>query len=260
MYEINVKRLFLVFKFNWIKGAKMEDKTETIRIQTDGAKQTVGIHTDITFEIDDKKNATKSSDGKNAESSETDDEVPVYRGTHTEGERDNRRRDPNYYMNGNFHGTNDDDGIRYSDGGNWVRFLPMANGGWTTERYSETFNPQSICICRNNVETHSKLFAYFRSTISIWWFCTIWYWQKIVASVYMWWALDVERHESTIIRFDVTTDWHWRQAGISILRNGLKFLLFLKKIAVFSFWEKSHNFCFVNFYNEIYSWNHLNSQ
>lgn len=129
----------------------MEDKTETIRIQTEGAKQTVGIHTDITFEIDDKnksKNATKS-DGKNAESGEDDDdtEVPVYRGTHTEGERNNfnRRRDPNdYYMNqGNFHGTNDDEGIKYADAGTWVRFLPMGNGAWTTERYSESI-PQSI--------------------------------------------------------------------------------------------------------------------
>lgn len=141
----------------------MEDKTETIRIQTEGAKQTVGIHTDITFEIDDKKNATKSSDGKNAESSETDDEVPVYRGTHTEGGSSNfnRRRDPNYYGHGNFYETNDnDDGFRYSDGGNWVRFLPMANGGWTTERYSETFNPQSICTFLNNVKTHSKLFVF----------------------------------------------------------------------------------------------------
>lgn len=184
-YIFNVRLTF--YTFNQIKGAKMEDKTETIRIQTEGAKQTVGIHTDITFEIDDKKNETKPSDGKNAESSETDDEVPVYRGTHTEGERNNfnRRRDPNYYMNGNFHGTNDDDGIRYSDGGNWVRFLPMANGGWTTERYSESFNPQSIRTYWNNVKTHSKLFAHFRSTISIWWICAVWYWPKVVASVYM---------------------------------------------------------------------------
>lgn len=127
----------------------MDEKTETIRIQTDGAKQTVGIHTDITFEIDDKKkNATKSTDGKNAESSEDDDtEVPVYRGTHTEGERNNfnRRRDPNdYYMNqANFHGTNDEDSIKYADAGTWVRFLPMSNGAWTTERYSESFTPQS---------------------------------------------------------------------------------------------------------------------
>lgn len=125
----------------------MDDKTETIRIQTDGAKQTVGIHTDITFEID-KKNATKSTDGKNAEKDEDDDrEVPVYRGSHTEGERRNYnpRRDPNdYYMHqANFHGVNDEDGVKYADAGTWVRFLPMANGAWTTERYSETFNPQS---------------------------------------------------------------------------------------------------------------------
>lgn len=128
----------------------MDDKTETIRIQTDGAKQTVGIHTDITFEID-KKNHTKSADGKNAESVEDDDdtEVPIYRGTHTEGDRNdmNRPRDPNdYYMNrANFHGVNDEEGMRYggAGAGTWVRFLPMANGGWTTERYSESFKPQS---------------------------------------------------------------------------------------------------------------------
>lgn len=126
----------------------MEDKTETIRIQTDGAKQTVGIHTDITFEIDDKnKNGTKSTDGKNAESDEDDDtEVPVYRGTHTKSERNNfnRRRDPHDYYQANFHGTNDDEGIKYADAGTWVRFLPMANGAWTTERYSESITPQSI--------------------------------------------------------------------------------------------------------------------
>lgn len=128
----------------------MEDKTETIRIQTEGAKQTVGIHTDITFELDDKKNDTKSTDGKNAESSEDDDtEVPVYRGSNTQSDRNNfnRRHDPNdYYMNqANYHGTNDEDNIRYGDAGTWVRFLPMANGGWTTERYSESFTPQSTC-------------------------------------------------------------------------------------------------------------------
>ena len=130
----------------------MEDKTETIRIQTEGAKQTVGIHTDITFELNDKKNDTKKTDGKNAESGEdTEDEVPVYRGSHTEGanrNKFNRRYDPNdYYMNqANFHGTNDDDSIKYADAGTWVRFLPMANGGWTTERYSESFIPnQSTC-------------------------------------------------------------------------------------------------------------------
>lgn len=124
----------------------MEDKTETIHIQTEGAQQTVGIHTDITFEINDKKNTTKPNNGKNAESGEDDDtEVPVYRGTPTEGERNNfnRRRDPNYYTNrANFHGVNDEN-IKYGDAGTWIRFLPMANGGWTTERYSESFTPQS---------------------------------------------------------------------------------------------------------------------
>lgn len=131
----------------------MDDKTETIRIHTDGAKQTVGVHTDIVFEID-KKNDTKRTDGRNAESTENEDdtEVPVYRGTHTEGERTSydRRRDPNdYYRHqanfhqANFHGVNDEDSVKYGDAGTWVRFLPMANGGWTTERYSETFSPQS---------------------------------------------------------------------------------------------------------------------
>lgn len=128
----------------------MDDKTETIRIQTEGAKQTVGIHTDITFEIDGKKNSTKPTDGKNAESEEDDDtEVPVYRGSHTDNDRNNynRRRGPDDYYTNNaqFHGTNDEDSIKYADAGTWVRFLPMANGGWTTERYSESFTPQSTC-------------------------------------------------------------------------------------------------------------------
>lgn len=127
----------------------MDDKTETIRIHTDGAKQQIGIITDITFEIDKKNDTKKTTDGRNAESSENDDdtEVPVYRGTHTEGERTSydRRRDPNdYYRHqGNFHGVNDEDSVKYGDAGTWVRFLPMANGAWTTERYSESFTPQS---------------------------------------------------------------------------------------------------------------------
>lgn len=131
----------------------MEDRTETIRIQTNRGKQTVGIHTDITFELDDtKKNHTKQMNGKTAESDENDDsEVPIYHGLHTEGERNNfnRRNDPNgYHINqAKFSGTNDDDNSKYytDAGGTWVRFLPMANGGWTTERYSESFIPQSIC-------------------------------------------------------------------------------------------------------------------
>lgn len=130
----------------------MDEKTETIRIQTEGAKQTVGIHTDITFELDDnnKKNDTRKTDGKNAESGEDDSEVPIYRGTHTQGDRNhfNRRYDPNYYMNQeHVHGqTNNDDNYKYADAddGTWVRFLPMSNGGWTTERYSESIIPQSI--------------------------------------------------------------------------------------------------------------------
>lgn len=135
-------------QINFIRiGGRMDDKTETIRIHTDGAQQTVGIHTDITFELD-KKNDTKVTDGRNAESSENDDtEVPIYRGTHTEEERRSydRRRDPNeFYRNqANFHGVNDEDSVRYGDAGTWVRFLPMANGAWTTERYSESFTPQS---------------------------------------------------------------------------------------------------------------------
>lgn len=172
----------------------MDDKTETIRIQTDGAKQTVGIHTDITFEID--KNSTKSTDGRKAESDEDNDdtEVPIYRGSHTEGDRNNigRRRDPNdYYMHhnqpNNFHGVNDED--RYGDAGTWVRFLPMANGAWTTERYSETFpNPQSIfSIVKFPIKKKfikiTQLF--YRSQISIWWICAVWYWPKIITTVYL---------------------------------------------------------------------------
>lgn len=122
----------------------MDENPDTIRIQTmDGSKQTVGIHTDITFEIDDKKNVSKpSTDGKNAESGETDDEIPIYRGTHTEGDR----YDPNGYgMNRpGFHGVNDEDETNNGDSGVWIRFLPSSNGGWTTERYSESFKPQSM--------------------------------------------------------------------------------------------------------------------
>lgn len=124
----------------------MEDKM--IRVHTDGAKQTLGVHTDITFEINDSKNKSKKMDGKNAESDEDDDvEVPIYRGTHTENDSNNfnRRYDSNnhrHHMNRpSFHGVNDEE---HHDTDTWIRFLPSASGQWTTERYSESFNPQSM--------------------------------------------------------------------------------------------------------------------
>lgn len=99
-----------------------DDQTETIRIHTDGTKQTVGIRTDITFEITDNKNSTKNS----TEQEDDDEEVPVFKGNGNPV--GNRRNLPNQPS---FHGINDDP-LPY-DAGTWVHFFPMQNG-WTTER------------------------------------------------------------------------------------------------------------------------------
>lgn len=125
------------FQFEHIFSDKTKDTVED-RITTNGNKQTVGIHTDITFEIEDKKNGSKTTDGKNAEDDDDDEEVPIYRGTDSERDRSkfDRRYDPTtHHLNQpNFHGTNDE-ANNGGDAGTWVRFFPKTNG-WTTERYT----------------------------------------------------------------------------------------------------------------------------
>lgn len=126
----------------------MDDKRVLVKTDTNG-EQAVGIHTDITFEIDEKKNQSKKSDGRTVEGEDVDSdvEVPIYRGTHTDQERDpyNRRFNPNYYPNRPRYpssGVNDEE----QDTITFIRFLPSSNGQWTTERYSESFIPQSMLI------------------------------------------------------------------------------------------------------------------
>lgn len=114
--------------------AHTEERTETIKINTNGnGKQTVGIRTDITFEIADDKNGTAKSEGRETNN---DDEVPVVRSgdgviyTSDGAKKADERID--FDMNKPiYHRTNDEnfDGT----GGTWVNFFPMASS-WTTER------------------------------------------------------------------------------------------------------------------------------
>lgn len=110
---------------------------ETVKIKTQGtgSKQTVGVHTDITFDVSD-KNDTKPSDGRKAEEEDDDEEVPVFKGTESAGGRTdtNRRYNPKSFRpNPNLYGVNDEaDNFGNGDTGTWVRFLPSYNG-WTTE-------------------------------------------------------------------------------------------------------------------------------
>lgn len=135
----------------------MDDKKILVRSESNG-DQAVGIHTDITFEVDDKKkNQSKKSDGRtvDGEDPDSDDEVPIYRGMHTDQERDrdfyNRNNDRRYNPNMNpnrprYPGVNDE-----QDTVTFIRFLPSSNGQWTTERYSESFIPQSMLIDTNGL-------------------------------------------------------------------------------------------------------------
>lgn len=99
-------------------------------MKTSGHKQSVGIHTDITFELTENKT--------NAESTEDDNrEVPVFLGTDVGngGNQLGRRYDPNSNRP-IFYGTNDDaNGFAGGDAGTWQQFYPPANE-WTTEKYS----------------------------------------------------------------------------------------------------------------------------
>lgn len=113
----------------------VDDRTETIKINTGGGggKQTVGIRTDITFEISGDKNDTKF-EGKEAGS---DDDVPIVRsgGGASYGDEDIRRSDDRIDFDSNkpiYHRTNDEN---YDGGahGTWVNFFPITSA-WTTER------------------------------------------------------------------------------------------------------------------------------
>lgn len=128
----------------------MDEKKILVKTDTNG-EQAVGIHTDITFGIDEKKNQSKKPDGRTVagEDIDSDDEVPIYRGTHTDQERDrdlyHRRYNPSNFQPNRpkYPGANDEE----LDSITFIRFLPSANGQWTTERYSESFIPQSMSMC-----------------------------------------------------------------------------------------------------------------
>lgn len=119
-----------------------EEKTETIKINTSGpGKQTVGIRTDITFEIADDKNGTKA-EGRDADSDDSD-HVPIIRSDREgqgqgtvyadQGQGDGRTSG-NVDFNANppiYHRTDDEN---YNGaGGTWVSFFPVSST-WTTER------------------------------------------------------------------------------------------------------------------------------
>lgn len=119
-----------------LKIARNDDTTEMIKIKTHGAKQTLGVHTDITFEVNETKNDTKKSDGRKAEGEDAEDEeVIIYKGTGDDRNNFNRRHDPSMFRP-NLYEINDETvSIGGADSGTWVRFLPSSNG-WTTERYT----------------------------------------------------------------------------------------------------------------------------
>lgn len=99
-------------------------------VKTSGAKQTVGIHTDITIQLSDNK-----TDGQNADEDDNE-EVPVFLGTDLANGRTTfeRRYDPKSNRP-HFYGTNDDaPGFVGGEAGTWVRLYPSVND-WTTEKY-----------------------------------------------------------------------------------------------------------------------------
>lgn len=99
-------------------------------MKTNGGKQTVGVHTDITFDLSDNKTDTKSTENDN-------EEVPVFLGTDLANGRAHveRRYDPSLNRP-NFYDTNDDaTGYTGGQAGTWVRLYPSIND-WTTEKYS----------------------------------------------------------------------------------------------------------------------------
>lgn len=100
---------------------------------TSGGKQSVGIHTDITFELSDNKTDEKTTEDDNQE-------VPIFLGTDTANGRNKfeRRHDPNLNRP-HFYGTNDDTtGFSGGETGTWVRFFPSTVNEWTTEKYSHS--------------------------------------------------------------------------------------------------------------------------
>lgn len=99
-------------------------------------KKTVGIRTDITFEISDDDDSISNSTKTNkkdkeqdSRSDDDDDSVPIIKG--------NRNDQTNRRWNSNnvpiFHSTNDEN-IRHGDGIDvWANHIP-APAVWTTER------------------------------------------------------------------------------------------------------------------------------
>lgn len=110
--------MFDVHRYIIVPKENGEEKAETFFIKTSGNKQSVGIHTDITFELSENKTG-----GKSAEDFNDNQEVPVYLGTDMVNGR------PNSYRP-NFPGTND-------GATSWMRYFPLAND-WTTEKYSSS--------------------------------------------------------------------------------------------------------------------------
>lgn len=112
-------------------------------------KKTVGIRTDITFEINDDVNINsttvkkkKKGDGKNFDDYNDDDSdienasVPVFKGT--KGVSQSAANDANnrrfYPSDGAiFHKTNDENNRYGGSLDNWSNFIP-SDGVWTTER------------------------------------------------------------------------------------------------------------------------------
>lgn len=99
-------------KFSEISESKSSSSDSSSSSGDSGEKQTVGVRTDITFEISNESNDTKTVDDKidrgkkNSKKDDEDDNVPIFKGTAGTG----TTKSPNdiFAYNPVFHQTNDE--------------------------------------------------------------------------------------------------------------------------------------------------------
>lgn len=128
------------------KSNEDAEEEEDAPVDKGGKKKTVGIRTDITFEISDEDddNSTRTDRMEQDSSNEGGDGgVPVIKGTAGSDATNGRQNPPGIERRWNtqnipvFHGTNDDDetaGHNSADNNNnWSNFIP-STARWTTER------------------------------------------------------------------------------------------------------------------------------
>lgn len=124
-----------------------EDNDSDDSSKSVGKKKTVGIRTDITFEIsdddDDTTNSTKTNKRDKDQESRSDDDdnsgPPIIKGN--AGTNGNRKeisgsndRKWNTHNIPVFHGTDDESTQHGGTGDHWSNFIPPVTSVWTTER------------------------------------------------------------------------------------------------------------------------------